>query len=303
MFEVFDDEIEALIKEGIANLYWYKADLRRVWLRSQVPVAVADQLFSKRDSNGQALTKRQLMEELYLVVRGWDLNPKLEISRNFVRVLLEHESFAPQDSRHNVDRAEMAAHRLREIVSRQRAQHERRDRERRTIQERKKRQPRASVGLDELKTRFYSAMKLTPQSRGYELEKIFPELMRFDGIQVHEPFKIVGEQIDGAVKYEGHFYLIELRWREKQANQQDIAGLCMKVEGKMGARGLFIAMNGYTTEVLESLPKGKNLTVLLLDGCHLTNVFCGIYSFSALLERAIQEASLKGNLYCPHNLT
>jgi hypothetical protein len=44
------------------------------------------------------------------------------------------------------------------------------------------------------------------------LEKIFPELMRISGIPCDGPFKIVGEQMDGAIKYDGHHYIVELKW-------------------------------------------------------------------------------------------
>ena len=88
-------------------------------------------------------------------------------------------------------------------------------------------------------------------------------LMRISGIPVEEPFKIVGEQIDGAIKYDSHFYLIELKWRKKKANQAEIASLYMKADGKMEARGIFIAMEGYSDEALQSLPRGKDLKIIL----------------------------------------
>jgi hypothetical protein len=40
MFDVFTEEVEILIKDGIANLYWYKGDLRKAWLRSGVSATV-----------------------------------------------------------------------------------------------------------------------------------------------------------------------------------------------------------------------------------------------------------------------
>ena len=40
MFDVFTEQIEVLIKDGIANLYWYKGDLQKAWLRAGVPSIV-----------------------------------------------------------------------------------------------------------------------------------------------------------------------------------------------------------------------------------------------------------------------
>ncbi|WP_233846337.1 hypothetical protein [Paraburkholderia sp. HD33-4] len=42
MFDVFNEEIEVLIKDGLANLYWYKNDLHKAWQRSGVPGAVIE---------------------------------------------------------------------------------------------------------------------------------------------------------------------------------------------------------------------------------------------------------------------
>ncbi len=36
MFDVFTEEIEIIVKDGLANLYWYKGDLHKAWLRSGV---------------------------------------------------------------------------------------------------------------------------------------------------------------------------------------------------------------------------------------------------------------------------
>lgn len=82
----------------------------------------------------------------------------------------------------------------------------------------------------------------------------------------------------------------------------EIGSFYFKVDGKLGARGVVIAMNGYSDGVVESVSKGKELKVLLLDGNHLANVIYGQCTFTALLDRAIEYASLKGLLYCPHTI-
>lgn len=83
---------------------------------------------------------------------------------------------------------------------------------------------------------------------------------------------------------------------------KEISSLYLKVEGKMEARGIFISMNGYSSEIIESLPKGKKLTTLLLDGMHISNVIFGRYTFQELLEHSLSQASLKGEIYCSADL-
>lgn len=154
-----------------------------------------------------------------------------------------------------------------------------------------------------VRDQFLEAQELSGQKRGYAFEKIFSKLMEISGIPVEEPFKIVEEQIDGAIKYDGHYYLVELKWEKKKAAHKEVSSLYMKAEGKMEARGLFISMQGYSEEIIESLLKGKSIKVLFLDGVHFSNVIWGNYNFQELLEHAINQAPLKGKIYCSHNLS
>ncbi|YAF95057.1 MAG: hypothetical protein AB3A66_21125 [Nodularia sp. CChRGM 3473] len=70
----------------------------------------------------------------------------------------------------------------------------------------------------------------------------------------------------------------------------------------MQSFGIFIAINGYSSEVLQSLTRGKDIKLILLDGRHLMNVISGIYTFQELLEYARKQASLKGEIYCSHDI-
>jgi len=300
MLDVFNEEHEVIIKDGIANLYWYRGDLKKAWLRSGVDNPLSEQLFCKKTLDGKDYTKRQLMDLLYEELRKLDYNRRLEISRNFVRILIQQKDFVPQDPKHRVEVAERCALKLREIITEQ--EKEREYREQIRIRTQKESEEAYFSQLLKLRERFTKAIPIENKKRGYELEQIFNELMKVSGIPVEQPFKIVGEQIDGAIKYDGHFYLVELKWIGKKCNQKEIASHYMKVEGKFETRGIFVAMNGFSEEVLSSLPKGKEIKVLLLDGVHLTSVIYGNYTFQELLEHAISQASVKGEIYCSHSI-
>jgi hypothetical protein len=297
MLDVFTEEDEVLIKDGISNLYWYKDDLKKAWLRSGVNPILINSLFALRNEEGKILTKRQLMYKLYEKLRNEEYNIRLEISRNFVKILYDHENFSPQDKNHRIEVAERCALKLREKIRKQRKEQEAKDYIKRTTKQ--SNQETYSLSLLKVRERFDKAILLKGQKRGYELEKIFQDLMKSSGILVEKPFKIEGEQIDGAIKHDGHYYLIELKWEKSKCNQMEIASLYLKVEGKMDARGIFIAMEGYSSEVLASLPKGKEIKVLLLNGVHFANVIYGIYTFQELINHAIQFASVRGDIYCP----
>jgi hypothetical protein len=299
MIDVFTEEIEVQIKRGISNLYWYKEDLKKAWLRSGVEQKVCDQLFKQKNETGKNFSKRELMDSLYNELRNYEYNKRLEISRNFVRLLVEHSNFVPLAEGHRIDIAETCALKLKQIIDEQRKQADRQIK--RKAAETKKFDYHSE--LSKVKEQLFNAEKLSPQQKGYELEKIFPQLMRISNIPVEESFRITGEQIDGAIKYEGNYYLVELKWTKNPSAHQEVASLYVKVEGKMNARGLFISMNGYSKETIESFPKGKAIKILFLDGVHIANVISGIYTFQELMEHSISQASLKGNIYCSHDLT
>jgi hypothetical protein len=300
MFDVFTEEIEVQLKTGIANLYWFKKDLKKAWLRSGVEPLLCNSLFLRKNEKGDILSKRELMDALYEELRKVEYNRRLEVSRNFVRILVGHKNFVPQDEKHRIEIAERCALKLREIIAQQQKEQEYREQIRRKALEAK--QEDYFNQLLQLRERFVELMKIEKQKRGYQLEKFFADLMKVSSIPVEDSFKITGEQIDGAIKYDGHYYLIELRWTEEKVAQNDIASFCYKVEGKYEARGIFIAMNGFSDDMLSSLPKGKKLRVLLLDGRHLTNVIYGICTFQELLEHALSQATLKGEIYCSHDI-
>jgi hypothetical protein len=299
MIDVFTEEIEVQIKKGISNLYWFLGDLEKAWLRASVDSSLTTKLFAIRQEDGSKLSKRQLMDLLYKNIRDSDFNRRLEVSRNFVRFLVEHKNFVPQSKNHRIDIAETASLKLKEIIERQRQQAEYNQQIRKKAKESK--QIDYEQELFRVRDLFLEAEKLSGQERGYAFEKVFVELMKISGIPVEEPFRIVGEQIDGAIKYGGHYYLIELKWTKSKSAHKEISSLYLKVEGKLDARGIFISMNGYSNEIIESLPKGKKLTTLLLDGMHISNVIFGRYTFQELMEHSISQASLKAEIYCSSN--
>ena len=253
-----------------------------------------------RDEDGQSLSKRKRMDSLYERLRSADFNLRLRISRDFVRTLVEHANFVPQDPRHRIEIAERAALKLQELIA---AQENEKEKQSRAKREPARRTPSYDQELATVRDQFNKAYALPPQQRGYALENVFVELMRISGIQVEEPFSNKGEQLDGAIKHDGSYYLIELKWVTKKLESHHIGSFYFKVDGKFNARGIVIAMNGYTGGVLETLPEGKELKVILLDGIHLVNVINGQYRFQQLLDHAIKCASLNGELYCSHDVT
>ncbi len=299
MLDVFDLETESVIKDGISNLYWYKGDLKKACIHAGISVQLCNEIWNKKKANNYSLTKREIMDEIYLNLRKVSENERIRISREFVRILIEQKDFTPQDIKHNIKIAELSAFKLKGLIDNQKKELEKK----KVIKANYANQENYGINRTKLYNRFLEAVKLEPKKRGYELEKIFVELMKISKIEVAESFKNVGEQIDGAIKHENNHYLVELKWQKDPTQQKDLASFYFKVEGKLaGTRGIMISMNGYSKEMLESISIGKELKVMIFDGVHLMNVLSGMITFSELMNNAIRQASLNGKLYSTYQM-
>ena len=300
MFDVFTEEIEITIKDGLSNLYWYRGDLLKAWLRSGVKDTLAYPIYNLVDENGKNVSKRKMMDLLYEKLREVNFNQRLEISRNFARILIEQKTFVPQDQKHRIDVAERCALKLHKIYAQQQKEYEERDRIKRQHQEKQKDNYESSLLL--LQEKLSQAKELTPQKRGYELEKIFTELMKINGILIEGPFSIPGEQVDGLIKYDSHYYIVELKWKEEKIQPNEVGAFYYKVTGRPDTRGIFLSMNGFTDSVKSTATMGKDIQILLFDGVHLANVIYGMYRFTELLDYALYYATKEYSIFCPYTI-
>ncbi|NTW19610.1 MAG: hypothetical protein HGA42_08375, partial [Nostocales cyanobacterium W4_Combined_metabat2_030] len=70
-----------------------------------------------------------------------------------------------------------------------------------------------------------------------------------------------------------------------------------KVEGKMYGRGIFISVNGFSDNVVESIVKGKALQTIFIDGGDLVLVLEGHLTFSQLIDIKVKAAQTRGEIY------
>jgi hypothetical protein len=172
--------------------------------------------------------------------------------------------------------------------------------EQRKERERKESAARApNTTLPELKTRFIALLQgeEVGAKRGYALEKILQSLSQLSSLEVTEPFRVNGEQIDGAVKYDGEHYIIEAKWQDKAAANEAVYQFAGKIEGKMYGRGLFFSIHGFSEHVMDSLVAGKAIKTVFVDGGDLIVVLEGLLGFTEMLDRKIKAAQTKGLIY------
>jgi hypothetical protein len=124
----------------------------------------------------------------------------------------------------------------------------------------------AETALSALESEFarLHAMNDAAQARGYAFESFLRSWFDSWGLDARGSFKLVGEQIDGSFVHSGAVYLLEARWRERQADAAALRAFQEKVGDRFeGSRGLFISISGFTEEALEAFVQKR---VLLMDG-------------------------------------
>lgn len=135
------------------------------------------------------------------------------------------------------------------------------------------------------------------QKRGYLFEQLLVKIFRGEGLSTTEPFKIQGEQIDGAIKYDGEHYLIEAKWQDALIASSDLYQFAGKIHGKLYGRGIFISINGFSPDSVKALVVGKALNTILIDGADLIQVIEGVMPLRNMLDGKIKAAQTKGVIY------
>lgn len=129
--------------------------------------------------------------------------------------------------------------------------------------------------LKDFRDRFDQIFILDPQERGNSFEKLLNDVFDYYFIDSFKGFKRTGEQIDGQFYFDGHWYYIEVRWKEDQAKAADISVLRDRARNAFSGdvRAVFISFNGFTDDCIKSLETSGE-KVILLNG----------YDFRLVLE-------------------
>lgn len=159
--------------------------------------------------------------------------------------------------------------------------------------------------IGELKVKYLSLFtgrdetgkQITAQKRGYLFEKFIKELFMAHNMEVSEPFKINGEQIDGAIKYDGEHYIMELKWQDCLTANDSLYQFAYKIKGKLYGRGIFISVQGFSKSAIQILTEGKALNMILIDGNDLICVLDKICTLNEMLDNKIRCAQTMGKIY------
>lgn len=156
----------------------------------------------------------------------------------------------------------------------------------------------STENLGEL-SKLYDQMLTNPdvQSRGYEFEKFLSKMFDFYKLNPGPPYKVLSEQIDATFFFEGSWYLLEARWRNKKATKSDLAIFSNKIETKASwTRGLFVSINGYSFEAVKAMTIGRTANFVIMSGSELRKILRGESDFIELLRKKLMTLSTRGEL-------
>lgn len=111
-----------------------------------------------------------------------------------------------------------------------------------------------------------------PHKRGKALEKVLNELFACYDILVSEAFEVTGynsegvvEQIDGAIEFENHYYLVEMKWWQDTIGRKETAEHLVNLANRGGkVRGLFISYSSYSEPAITDCCNALNRGVVVV---------------------------------------
>ena len=284
------------LKEALALAFWYKPDLR-AFLASCLPsrtlIAQLDWTAYKRTIVAQlidtlAADQHKYFDDLLnLILATADITDPAHLKRI-------------DDGERKYTEAVTALTTLRQQVEpyrRLRSAEEEAERRREADRARAERQRAMTEKLEQLRQLFFEIVSQDPQQRGYSLERFLNELFALFDIDAKAPFRIVGEQIDGAFTFEGTEFLLEAKWRQDKSETADLDSFAGKIGRKLdNTLGLFLSMNGFQDSAVELHSQGRAV-MILMDGADLSAVVEGRIELPELVSRKRQHAARTGDIY------
>lgn len=139
---------------------------------------------------------------------------------------------------------------------------------------------------------------LAPQERGYAFEDFLKRCFDAAGLKARDPFRNVGEQIDGSFLLGDETYLLEAKWHSTPTGVGDLHAFHGKLEQKAAwARGLFVSYHGFTAEGLTAFGAGKRL--ICMDGRDLHDALDRQIPLPDVLQRKVRRAAETGRAHVP----
>jgi hypothetical protein len=162
---------------------------------------------------------------------------------------------------------------------------------------------RRSEQLEDLKQKFFRLHDETDRSKaGLALERILNSLFELHFLNPREPFRVIGEQIDGSFELDHEVYLLEAKWTHEPCPEAELLVFRGKIEGKSKyTRGVFISVNGISRGAAAAITHGKQPCFFVMDGYDLTMMLEDNMALDRFLRRRQRLLAEEGRVVVPFN--
>lgn len=289
-------EVKAKMVELSGACFWYWGNLYSFLDSSGVPKDL-QQKYPKA-----AYNKYEFMRN---IITSLEEKGDIEILNNIISNFYKLRNAVDKD---NVDeiKAQTLLNEFRELVGNDPIERKIREQEqnqkRKNTEEAIQKNQLYSKNLQALNDEFITlttSKDISPQQRGFSLEKIFFDLLRIDEFDYTPPYKTTGEQIDGHFKYENFDYLVEIKWTKEVTKQKDLSIFDGKITGKaQSTRGFFLSASGFDENAINRF-SGDSPRIVLMDGKDLALLLNGTYSLFDVMRAKIDAFVRHGNINFP----
>ncbi len=157
--------------------------------------------------------------------------------------------------------------------------------------------------LDQLQETFLDLHRMADrQKAGYQFERFLNHLFDKSGLSPRSPFTIKPqlEQIDGSIILDNSTYLVQAKWWKDPVDRSPLYDFHGVLSGKPRATlGIFVALNGCTSNAIEALTRGKQPMFFVIDGSHLMPVLQGSVTLVEILRAYARRFAEEGCVYVP----
>ncbi|MDX8128404.1 restriction endonuclease [Methylomonas sp. OY6] len=308
----YPPEVLNLLVDTIPLLCRSKNDILVFFRGAGVPDGELSDLSRRLQTNRESLNKYEITRTVIQRVNEKG-DSRLKARREIVKRVVEFEDFStcwPNDQL----KAKGLVGELRRVVNVKDSftrMAKEREREKQLYTEIRQQEIEAkkkkSGAIEQVKNDLYALfpMENEPQKRGKHLEKVLNSFFQAYDILIREDFRRVDpegagilEQIDGVIEFNGHIYLIEMKWVKEPIGVDKLAQHLVRIYGRHDARGLFIASNGYSDTAISSCREAlAQKTIALISLHEIVRLLEQQNDLIEFLKRKVEAATVDKNPY------
>ena len=160
---------------------------------------------------------------------------------------------------------------------------------------------RRSETLQQLKEELFHLHAQTDRSAaGIALEHLLNRLFEAFNLHPRQPFRVVGEQIDGSFELDAQVYLLESKSEQNPLPEADLLVFRGKIEGRSTfTRGVFVALNDFTQPARDAVTRGKAPSFFVMNGHDLLMILSERISLPDFLRKRVRLLAEEGRVCVP----